>query len=186
MAGNGDTRCCLLSVSDPGNARQTGALVTFSGMRMLAAAVLALALAACGSETQQPQTPAPSVDSNHEMGLKYAQCMREHGVNVPDPEPGKAPMVRITGGNTTQSTVEAAQKACQQFRPGGGTGQQADPKRLEAIQKFAQCMRDNGVPDFPDPDNGMIRMTGKVTEDPDFPAAQQKCAKEYLPEAAQR
>jgi hypothetical protein len=46
----------------------------------------------------------------------------------------------------------------------------SNPERFE----LARCMRENGVEDFPDPDdNGVILYYG---EDPEFRSAQEKCA----------
>ena len=66
---------------------------------LLTAAVL---LAGCGSNEPdsqvasgtgaQPETTAsraPPSLSRDEMALKFTQCLREQGLNVPDPEPGK-------------------------------------------------------------------------------------------------
>src|SRR6266540_2815421 len=54
--------------------------------------------------------------------------------------------------------------------------------KAEAGRAFSQCMRDNGVPDFPDPDaDGRLRGPGHEKEgDPKFRAAQEKC-REKLP-----
>jgi hypothetical protein len=158
-----------------------------------ALAALTLALTACGGGQEAPgvasvngtaTTPGvgapPSVDRS-EMGLKFAQCMRENGVNVPDPEPGGGVQFRVDG-RTSKETVDKAQQACKEFAPGGGDrGGPEDAKRAESMRKLAQCMRDKGVPDFPDPDGGAIRMTKEVADDPDFPAAQKECAAAFMP-----
>ena len=67
--------------------------------------------------------------------------------------------------------VRDAQQACQRYAPFGDSGgqQQPDPKIREMVLKFAQCMRDNGVPNFPDPQVGMMQLEDSVTSDPDFP-----------------
>jgi hypothetical protein len=148
----------------------------------------ALVLTGCGGQTPQASSTSPSpVDSAYEQNLKFAQCMREHGVNIPDPEPGKPAMVTFDQ-NTSQEKAEAAMQACRQFAPNGGAGgTQPDPKQAEAMRKFAQCMRDNGVEKFPDPENGGVRITAEgITDDPDFKAAQEKCGKEFLPQAGAR
>jgi hypothetical protein len=57
---------------------------------------------------------------------------------------------------------------------------------LQVALAFAQCMRDNGVPDFPDPvarDDGSIFMTGPPSDDPDLQPAQETCQSE-VPAAA--
>jgi hypothetical protein len=50
--------------------------------------------------------------------LKFAQCMRQHGVDVPDPQPGQG--IKITVNKSSEAKFQAAQKACQQYAPGGG------------------------------------------------------------------
>ncbi len=57
---------------------------------------------------------------------------------------------------------------------GGLTGLAA-PADGERMRKFAKCMRDNGVAEFPDPEGNRMRLDKKVADDPDFPAAQEKC-----------
>ena len=58
----------------------------------------------------------------------------------------------------------------------------APVNEAEAGRAFSQCMRDNGVPDFPDPDaDGRLRGPGHEQEgNPRFRAAQEKC-REKLP-----
>ncbi|GAA5084828.1 hypothetical protein HNP84_010162 [Thermocatellispora tengchongensis] len=165
---------------------------------VVAAAVLTLALAGCGGEAEgggdvasvngagtasTSASAAPNADAKHEMALKFAQCMRENGVQVDDPQPGQG--VRIMARNLPQGTMEKAQEACKEFAEGAGIGQNANPQQAENMRKFAQCMRDNGVEAFPDPEGAGIRITPEVGEDPDFEAAQQKCAEQYLPQAGQ-
>jgi hypothetical protein len=60
------------------------------------------------------------------------------------------------------------------------TASTTDPQ--QALIKFAQCMRDNGVPDFPDPDSeGRFRGVGhERQDDPKFQAAFEAC-QEKLP-----
>jgi hypothetical protein len=41
--------------------------------------------------------------------------------------------------------------ACKDLEPPGFTGSTRSAQQQEAGLKFAQCVRDNGVPDFPDP-----------------------------------
>ena len=47
----------------------------------------------------------------------------------------------------------------------------------EAVRAYAQCIRDNGVPDFPDPDpDGRLRGQGHEQQDtPTFRAAMESC-----------
>jgi hypothetical protein len=50
------------------------------------------------------------------------------------------------------------------------------------MRKFSQCMRDNGLPDYPDPDpDGRVRGPGhEQQDDPKFRAAMEAC-RQQLP-----
>jgi hypothetical protein len=93
--------------------------------------------------------------------LKYAQCMREHGVDMPDPQfEGGGVMMKLPEG-TDKAKLDAANQQCKQFMPNGGQPMKADPQMQEKMRKFAQCMRENGLPEFPDPgEDGGIRIEG--------------------------
>ncbi len=64
-----------------------------------------------------------------------------------------------------------------------GSGSGGDQEKMRESQlKFAQCMRENGVENFPDPQfsgDGKVTMAlkrGEVDpEDPDFQAAEKEC-----------
>ncbi|MFI7706393.1 hypothetical protein [Nonomuraea sp. NPDC049480] len=161
------------------------------GRVLTALAAATLLLAGCGAGDNgsdvasvtgngtgnQPSAGAKPSEDPHERNLKFAQCMRENGVQVDDPEPGKGIMMKFDK-SMPRETVEKAQEACKQFAPSGQKAGGPDPKREEAIRKLAQCMRDNGVEAYPDPEGGMMRLTGEVANDPDFKSAQEKCQKE--------
>lgn len=117
-----------------------------------------------------------SQDERDEMALKFAQCMRENGVPMDDPEPGRGIQLKV-GPGTSQETVQAAMEACREYNPQENGSAKPNPEREAAVRAFAQCMRDNGVEAFPDPEPGSpgIRITGEVGEDPDFQTAQQAC-----------
>jgi hypothetical protein len=77
--------------------------------------------------------------------------MRAHGVpNFPDPSPGGG--VTLGAGINPQSpTFQAAQQACKRFAgPKGGVPKMSESERRQAV-RFAECMRANGQPNFPDP-----------------------------------
>lgn len=179
--------------------------------RVLAAFSLALlltALAACGSEPDPTSLPdaagatsdGASPDDAAESGdadaagdlsrddalLKFAQCMREHGVDMPDPEPGGG--IRLNGQGLSEEQMRAAEEACQQWMdlamPEDGAGPQMAPEDKEAMLALAQCMRDKGY-DFPDPQFEGGRVTQRVEkgdgsapgpDDPQFQADHDECA----------
>lgn len=127
--------------------------------------------------------------SEQDKALKFAQCMRDHGVPMEDPQiDGGRVQIRVGGGGgpvdkskVDKSKLDAAQQECKEYAPGGGpNGGNPDPQAMENMRKMAQCMRENGVPNFPDPEPaGGIKIDGSVADDPDFPAAQQKCEAQH-------
>jgi hypothetical protein len=118
-----------------------------------------------------------------DQAVKYSQCMREHGVKeFPDPQNGRT-ILRAgpgSGLNPDSPTFKAAEKACQSLQPagaqngGGGGG--------DAALEFSKCMRENGVPKFPDPQTSGGKVTMRLGPDSgvdpnsaSFKAAQAKC-----------
>jgi hypothetical protein len=126
--------------------------------------------------------------SSQESALKFGQCMRDNGVpNFPDPEfsDGGGMSINVPDGSDPQK-VDAAMKLCKQYLPNGGEPPKADPQAAERNRKFAKCMRDNGLANFPDPGaDGGIQMNGNDPEmnpdSPKFQAAQKACA-QYQPQ----
>jgi hypothetical protein len=112
---------------------------------VLAAAV---ALAGCGSSGKPHGVSASA-------GIKFAGCMRSHGVsNFPDPSSGKGG-IQITPGsgvNPQSPAFQSAQKACTKFLPGPPSGGRSGSEaRKLVLLKLAQCMRRHGFSTFPDP-----------------------------------
>ena len=146
--------------------------------------VLTLVLGGCGSDdgsgggvasasgTGADDDPGDAVseEDRQAAGLKFAKCMREHGIEMEDPKGGR---IEIRGGPGQEATMEKAQEACQKYLPeiSEADRKKADERGLE----FAQCMRKNGVEEFPDPDGGMMRMNEDIADDPDFEKAQEAC-----------
>ncbi|MFE3202504.1 hypothetical protein [Embleya sp. NPDC059237] len=54
-----------------------------------------------------------------ELMVKFAGCMREHGVDMPDPVPGEGGARRIGAmpADEGSSKAEDAMKACERFQP---------------------------------------------------------------------
>jgi len=98
---------------------------------------------------------------DQENMLKYAQCMRDKGVDMPDPQMEGGGISMMIPEGTDKEKVEAAHEQCKQFMPNGGEPMKADPEMQERMRKFSRCMRENGVPEFPDPsEDGGIRIDG--------------------------
>ena len=131
-----------------------------------------LVLGACGGGgTSSAAASTRSADREAAQAVKFAQCMRQHGIDMPDPQVtnnGRDFSVQFrvgTGSNKPDDAkMQAAQNGCKQFMPNGGRPPSAaDQQRmLDQATKFAECMRSHGV-DFPDPQvssNGAVEIGG--------------------------
>jgi hypothetical protein len=124
---------------------------------LLVPLVLMMALSACGDDdTASGATSDPSDDA--EAGREFARCMRENG--VPDfPDPGPDGQLAQPHGDEDDPEFRAAMDECRELAPGSEHQDTGDPEYVEQQRRFAQCMRENGLPDFPDPDaNGQIEL----------------------------
>lgn len=113
--------------------------------------VIALAAAACGS-SGRPKAH----DAAFAQGLKFSNCMRAHGVsNFPDPSSGGGiKLVPGSGLNPQSPSFQSAQRACSKYAPGPAAPPKMSASERRKAVKFAECMRANGEPNFPDPTLG--------------------------------
>ncbi|ADD45567.1 hypothetical protein [Stackebrandtia nassauensis] len=146
-----------------------------TGVLAAVSLALALTLTGCGGSDDTGSQGESAADKNHEKALKYAKCMREHGVDMEDPEPGEGLKFTAKGGDP--KVMEKAQKACEKYQPQGNKGGKGDAKQKEKMLDYSKCMRDNGVEDFPDPTDKGMMIDKDVAEDPDFEDAQKACEK---------
>jgi hypothetical protein len=152
-------------------------------------AIGSIALAACGGGDSGGGSGSSKADIR-EAVLKHARCMREHGVNVPDPKFGAGGAVQLDsrGDGADKLKVERAEEACRKYledvRPPELSPEQEQKFREEAL-KHARCMREHGI-DMPDPtfgEGGEVKMRieggpgGVEPGNPRFDAAQRECAK---------
>src|SRR5262249_55527561 len=88
------------------------------------AATTSLAVRACGagkspSSASGPSTKGPDAATKKAL-LQYAQCMRDHGVDMKDPNFSGGRVTMQAGGpgatKLPQGTMERAQSACQKYQ----------------------------------------------------------------------
>jgi hypothetical protein len=148
----------------------------------LMAGLLSVLFAACA------QGAGPGVATNtasldpEDAGLLYAQCMRDNGVpDFPDPNADGRFALDHDEFDRDDPTFQAASEECRDLAPGGEHQNTGDPATVEQMREFSQCMRDNGLPDFPDPDaDGRLRGIGHEAGGPTYDAAMEAC-REKLP-----
>ncbi|MGW1076380.1 hypothetical protein [Streptomyces sp. NPDC002537] len=151
-------------------ARKTGVRARFAAAGTLTAALL---LTACGGGGTQDKAGG----GEQSKELKWASCMREEGIKVEDPKPGEPLLMQGDSGD--DSKMEAASKKCEKFRPESQVSDSAKKKWASDARNYSKCMRENGVANFPDPDeNGTLVFPEDGTQDTQrFKDADAKCHK---------
>jgi hypothetical protein len=176
-----------------------------SGALAVVVAAAALALGACGgpstprvaslgttvSSGRGSTTTTPPTGSATQLLDEWTACMRSHGdPNQIDPTvdankviqlmlpagfaDGVGALLNQGGGRTCAAYMTAAQTALR-------GGEPPQTPSLATAEKFAQCMRANGVPDYADPTGGqsVVHATAGSDLDPGnpiFQAASTLCA----------
>ena len=164
-------------------------------------ALISLISAGCGSNapsetgtagssnTSGSSSSSSSGSTARQKATKFAECMRDNGVTeFPDPNAsGELTIDAVANGSSVDTDNAAFKKAisaCRDLEPPGFTGRRRTVQQQQSALKFAQCMRDNGVPDFPDPtpDGALIdtnripSAAGRGARDiPGFQATVEKC-----------
>ena len=145
--------------------------------RIVVIAAAASVLAGCGGSGQTPPSAQGSspVDAQAAAAVAHqlAQCIRDHGVpDFPD-------LVQTADGgwdvpSGTPLPPEAAQQACKSLAdqlPGGSSGnKREDPKvtaeQMDAWRKWSACVRQQGIPDWPDPNpDGTFTLPSRLAAD---------------------
>src|SRR5262249_12239596 len=148
--------------------------------RLMAACGVALLMVAtaCGRVGHHGGTTSGDMDKRR----AYAQCMRDNGVsNFPDPDPSGRFGAGHDAIDRDDPTFKAANEKCRDLLPAGDKHDMVGPETVQNLVKFAQCMRDNGVPDFPDPAaQGKFPRDAEQTSHsvPQSRAASDKCRKD--------
>jgi hypothetical protein len=163
-------------------------------LAVLALIAMVALVSACGSSTPS-QTGAGSGGGSstaavHEQAVKFAECIRSNGVTeFPDPNASGQFAYGIPSKSSPLNPSSPAWKqaigACKNLEPPSFIPTSFTPTQLAARLRFAQCVRANGVPNFPDPTSSgpLINVSGAQTI-PGLQAAIQKCTQQN-PEAVQ-
>ncbi len=165
-----------------------------SGGLMALVTAGALGLAACGGPTvpevagrgttstivsSSASRTAPVSGSTQTQQLRFARCMRSKGIsNFPDPSAtGRQLQNILNAGINTQSTAyRSALRACRRFTPAAHLTPAENAADKAKGLEFSQCMRQHGVPNFPDPSAGpdgeQVINLNPAHIDPDSPTIQ--------------
>ena len=126
-------------------------------------------LSGAGTDGEGATSTTLSEEEQQEAMLDWAECMREQGLDVPDPQFGEdgEVMVQVGGGpggdegdddgdagdpQPDRQAFEAAREECGDPPALGSFTEEEREEMEEDALEFAECMRDEGIADFPDPD----------------------------------
>jgi hypothetical protein len=147
----------------PGRRTRAGRLGPALALALL---VGCAALAGCSAGSHAAASASPTAMSDAQMldiGRQFSQCVRDHGVpGFPDPviNDGHLGLPANSGGDDPKQALannEAARQACTPIldrlpaTAHQGQNHTPSPQEMQQILQFAQCMRENGIPEWPDP-----------------------------------
>lgn len=144
--------------------------------------------------TTDGSTPASAPVDIEDAMLAYTECMREQGIDLPDPrmtaEGGVA--IELEGGDLDGREMEAAEAECGPLMRDAMGDIEIDPEQQAEMEaqmlEFASCMREHGI-DMPDPQfgaDGSVRVQSMSTDpgaerdSDEFRAASDECGQDGM------
>jgi hypothetical protein len=114
-------------------------------LTLIAALASILLLAACGGSSK------PKPRSHFSAFVAVSKCMRAHGVtNFPDPSSSGG--IQLPNDFDVESPAfKTARDQCFKLLPGHGGMPKASATAIADARNTAECMREHGVKEFPDP-----------------------------------
>ena len=154
-----------------------------AGIVILTAAMLAGCASDNGDEgvvsAGGTATSGPAADREQKLE-QYRDCLERHGIPLLDYPTGEG-LPQIDKGRTSTEKLSAAFEECRAYLPTGGDIVRLPQTDIEAWRRYAACIRENGVADYPDPDpRGGEQRVGeelgrRLKDDPKLPAALEAC-----------
>jgi hypothetical protein len=127
-------------------------------IKLATVALVALMLAGCSSTPEETSGTATATTraTKRTKAVRFSQCMRDHGVkDFPDPDAsGELTIDGVLNGSSLDADSPAwkqAMRECKDLQPSGFTGHKRTAAQQKPALAFAQCIREHGVKDFPDP-----------------------------------
>lgn len=133
------------------------------------------------SEPNTPSSTAPKNEgSDIDQMRAYAKCMREHGVDMADPDPSGGGVGIAVEGGAEKEKVDKANEACKEHLPNGGEPEKPTAEELDEAREMAKCLREHGI-DVREPtadDPGVAVSAGSGDDPGKLDKAMEECAPE--------
>ena len=118
--------------------------------------------------SEQPKGQQAGAGVDEDKMREFAKCMRDNGVDMPDPQGGVGVRVQaLEEGSADMEKMNKAHEACKQHLPNGGAPREMTPEEKDKLRQQAKCMREHGV-DWPDPDTATTGNGKSDTKLPQF------------------
>ncbi|CAL9426960.1 hypothetical protein [Streptomyces sp. enrichment culture] len=119
--------------------------------------VLGLGLAGCGGSEDEPGVAGAESSAasgrgpgdDEEQAQKWAACMRGQGVVMKENSEGVA---EVDKEKTSIEKIESGTEKCRSLQPAASAPPRLAPEDLDRRGAYAACLRENGLPAYPDPD----------------------------------
>jgi hypothetical protein len=120
------------------------------------------------SQAHTQETPgATAAGDLQDQMLAYAQCIRDNGYDE-YPDPGPQGQIRFRVDPESTPRFRAAAEACRDQLPEAFnvfSRPNNSAESMESLVKLAECMRENGIDDFPDPTaDGVFNLADKSAD----------------------
>ncbi|MFE7511648.1 hypothetical protein ACFU8I_10545 [Streptomyces sp. NPDC057540] len=118
----------------------------------LAAALALFATACSGNDPGAKEDASVNEEGKKaDQAFEHRKCLREQGLDVPEPKPGESGVgLTIGGDGMSKEKMEKAFKACASKAGGAGFGKEPTQADKDKALAYAKCMRENGF-NMPDP-----------------------------------
>ncbi|TXK34853.1 hypothetical protein [Nonomuraea sp. C10] len=140
-------------------------------MRKLAALLLLALATGCSGGGQGAEPQVRQSLSAADAEVKFAQCMRDNGISdYPDTIGSEGYTVK------DPDAFDKAQETCAKWREAGGLTKKVDAAYVDAVTRFAKCMRERGMNVHdPDPRTGQYSVSVDNKDRAAFEKAQNEC-----------
>jgi len=122
-----------------------------------AAVLLPLLLVGCSDTASDDDTTTAS--GGAAPGVALAECMRDRGYDMPDPGTGGGSMQLSAPDGVDPEQYQEDLKGCLDDSAAAGDAKAAQPMpgSEEIARKTAECLREQGFPDYPDDQDAQMR-----------------------------
>ncbi|MCX4671872.1 hypothetical protein OG453_35200 [Streptomyces sp. NBC_01381] len=164
--------------------KRTKARTLIATSALLLAAFGAAGCSGDSSAAESGSSKSPGTkDKGFTQALAYSKCMRANGVpDYPDPEQDADGRVIMNPGNgQNDPKTQQAMEACRDKMPQGRSRENGGKMDTSKVTSWAKCIRENGIPKFPDPEIDGTRLNvplgkiGMMPDDPKMQKASQAC-----------